>query len=441
MNCLQNRDAELAILGLCMEDQSCAVQVSALPPDIFASRDTQAVHRAVQRIVQKGEKPDIITLIAEVTADIPEPHQLLMECSQAGFAPSMYGQYLGILDECRKRRLMQIQGTELLKAANDPAASPDAVADAAVNAFRCDSAANSSITAAQGLQQLWENIENAKKDRCYTGLADFARMTGGFRGGKLIILGARPGVGKTALALQIATYTATHCAPVLIVSLEMDGAEIMSRIAAARSGVDVQRMETGDFTDDDWSDLARAMPEASRLPMRIATHATTPALIRKEASAMKYSQGLGMIVVDYIQLLHSSQKVTSRYEEVSEISRDLKQLAMDLGVPVLALTQFNRQSESGTGGKAEKRKPQMSESKESGSIEQDANMFLTLWEPAEPSGDNEYAFRTWKACCDLGVAWMALHVDKNRQGRTGYIYLGFDKPHMTFRCIDVRCYA
>ena len=285
---------------------------------------------------------------------------------------------------------------------------------------------------------LYDSIEGAKKGRCYTGIADLDRLTGGFRGGKLIILGARPGVGKTALALQMAEHVATHCAPVLIVSLEMDSVEVMGRIAARRCGVDVQRMETGDMEPEDWAALARAVPELSQLPVRIAERADTPALIRREAAAMLYGSGLGMIVVDYLQLLHGDGRYASRTEEVGAISRELKRMAMDLGVPVLAMTQFNRLSEGGVGGKAERRKPQMSESKDSGSIEQDANMFLTLWQPPDPSSENEAAFRAWRYCEGAGVSWMALHVDKNRQGRTGCMFLGFDKPRMTFACLDTR---
>lgn len=426
------------MIGLALQDASCAIQAAALPEAYFSARDTQALHRSVQRLVNAGKTADLLTVSAEAKTDLEEPEALLISCMQAGFAPSMYGQYAGLLADCHKRRLMHSHGSALIAAAVDPSASPEAATDAAMEALRGGSGESNSVTAQQGLLALMDSIDEAKKGRIYTGIADLDRLTGGFRGGKLVVLGARPGVGKTALALQIARHAATHCAPVLVVSLEMDEAEVMSRVVAAMSGVDVQLMESGALQPEHWAQLTEVMAEAARLPLHISTHSTTPAQIRREASALKYKGGLGLIVVDYLQLLHSSTKASTRYEEVSAISRELKQLAMDLQVPVLALTQFNRQSEMGVGGKAEKRKPSMAESKDSGSIEQDANMFLTLWEPPEPSSEQEQAFITWRACYNMGVGWMALHVDKNRQGRTGCMFLGFDKPHMTFHSIDTR---
>ncbi|MBR3795751.1 MAG: DnaB-like helicase C-terminal domain-containing protein [Clostridia bacterium] len=438
MELLRNRDAELAVIGLAMQDHACAVQLAALPDTMFVHQDTQAAQRAVFRCLQNGQLPDMITLSAEMARDIDRPEPMLIDCMQKGFAPSMYGQYLGILDDCRMRRLLKTQGAALITAAGDPACAADAAAAMAAEALRGSEIQTGSISAAEAVRELTKSLTESREGRCYTGIADLDRLTGGIRGGKLIVIGARPGVGKTALAIQMAEYVAQHCAPVLFVSLEMDGAEIMSRIAAAKSGVDVQCMESGNMTDDEAIAVGAIVPELSAIPLRISTRTNTPALIRKEAAAMQYRDGLGMIVIDYLQLLHASGKSSSRYDEISSISRDLKQLAMDLGVPVLALTQFNRQSEGGVNGKSEKRKPQMSEAKESGSIEQDANMFLTLWEPPEPFEDHSPAWWAKRTCEQLDWAMMALHVDKNRQGRTGCIYLGFDRPHMTFHCLDRR---
>ena len=153
---------------------------------------------------------------------------------------------------------------------------------------------------------------------------------------------------------------------------------------------------------------------------------------------MQSRQGLSMIVIDYIQLMSADGRHQSRYEEVSAISRELKRMAMDLGVPVLALTQFNRNSETSVGGKAEKRKPQMSEAKESGSIEQDANLFLIQWAPPVPTDQGSDAWEDYHACEINGWEWQILSVDKNRQGRTGFFSLAFDKPHMRFMCLDRR---
>jgi replicative DNA helicase len=138
-----------------------------------------------------------------------------------------------------------------------------------------------------------------------------------------------------------------------------------------------------------------------------------------------------MVVVDYIQLMRSDGKRSSRYEEVSEISRELKLLAMDMGVPVLALTQFNRMSEAGQNGQARKRPPTMAEAQDSGSIEQDANLFIVQYAPGEP-GENPRGRAAYEMCRGFGHEWQQLRIEKNRQGQTGIIDVGFDKAHMRF---------
>ena len=157
------------------------------------------------------------------------------------------------------------------------------------------------------------------------------------------------------------------------------------------------------------------------------TNKQTPLQIRRFASEMQRQEGLSLVVVDYIKLMRTDSHKKSRYEEVSEISRELKLMAMDLNVPVLALTQFNRDSEQG----GQKRKPSMSEARDSGSIEQDANIFMIQYAPAEPTPTNEL-YDYWAACQEDGVEFQLLEVAANRQGPTGSVPIRFDKAHMRF---------
>lgn len=140
-------------------------------------------------------------------------------------------------------------------------------------------------------------------------------------------------------------------------------------------------------------------------------------------------------MIDYLQLMRSDEKLKSRYEEVSAISREIKLLAMDLHVPVLAMTQFNRQSEGGN--RQKKVMPTMAEAKDSGSIEQDANIFMVQYAPDEPDRMNE-DWQTYHMCQANGWEWQVLKIEKNRQGRTGAFSMAFDKPRMTFRTIDTK---
>lgn len=435
MDCMANLEAERAILGLAMTDAPSAVQLAALPEDMFSGKDAQAVHRAVKRLVSRGFTPDLISVAEECRCDIQEPEQMLIGMMQAGFAPSMYRQYEAILGQARKRRVLAGVASAIMADVGNPGASVDAlVADAIQNLQGAD-AEQRSIGMQDALMAFIDSMNEDKKGRCSTGIADLDRLTGGIRGGKLVILGARPGVGKTALGLYMAVHVARHTGPVLIVSLEMDEAEITSRMVAAESGVDVQAMEAGSLLDDDLRKVSGCYQDIAALPVRISTRATTPLQIRREAVTMQHRDGLSMVVIDYIQLMRSDAKSGSRYEEVSAISRELKLLAMDLGVPVLALTQFNRNSESSVGGKAERRAPTMAEAKDSGSIEQDANLFLIQWPPPEPVEQGS-AWEAFHTCQRNGWEWQQLIVAKNRQGRTGCINMAFDKAHMRFKSID-----
>jgi replicative DNA helicase len=434
MNVLQNRDAEVALIGTALNSQDCARKLADLPGDMFSHPDTIAAHKAVQRLLSRREKVDLITLEAESSKEA-ETAVMLVNAMQAGYMTSMFGQWLSILDDARKRRAIITTANEAMQAARDPGEKPEKVAAMLSSAGKVAETKAGSIDMTEALAMLLDTFGDQRK-ACQTGIAGFDRLTGGIRGGKLIVIGARPGVGKTALALSMGKHVAQHTGGVLVVSLEMSEEEIMARLYASESGVDVQELESGKLTDESYATLATCGPLLAALPMRIATRCTTPLQIRREAVRMQENGGLSLVIVDYLQLVRSDGKHSSRYEEVSEISRELKLMAMDLGVPVIALTQFNRSSEAGKNGQASRRAPTMAEAKDSGSIEQDANIFIVQYAP-EDAGDDPYAQQALQICKSQGWEWQQLIVEKNRQGRTGKINIGFDKGHMTFQNLDL----
>ena len=201
---------------------------------------------------------------------------------------------------------------------------------------------------------------------------------------------------------------------------------------SAETGVEMQKYVTKELTQTELEATSEAMPIVGGLSMKIINK-QTPLQIRRAASDMQRNGGLSMIVVDYIQLMKADTNKKSRYEEVSEISRELKLMAMDLNVPVLALTQFNRDSEQG----GQKRKPSMSEARDSGSIEQDANVFLIQYAPAEPNQSSEL-YSYWEECQGYGQEFQILEVAANRQGPTGSTPIRFDKTHMKFATLTRR---
>lgn len=254
-------------------------------------------------------------------------------------------------------------------------------------------------------------------------------LSGGIRGSKLVVFGARPSVGKSALGLHMALNAANDGRRVLIVSLEMDEQEISQRALARYSGIDLNKFESKEFTPDEFVKLAEATGRYAQLPLMIATQAHTPGQVRRLANKLKHTEGLDLIIVDYLQLLEPDDKTSSRTEAVSSISRQLKQLAMALKTPIIAMTQFNRESER---DREEGRMPKMSESRESGSIEQDANVFVTVHRPSRESlSDDVYKVR-YDMCREHGWDYLQLIVAKNRNGKKGILDVWFDGAHMRF---------
>lgn len=428
---LRAHDTELAVIGIAMGSADGARQVAELPEDMFSSPATQAAHRAIKRLLSDRQFVDLITLSAETAKEHADPEAMLLQAMQAGNGlPSFLPQWRAILDDKRQRRALATMASQVLKDVTNPAADPVTLAENAAAVMQVEKSASGAIGMQDAAMHLLESLTEQRKS-CSTGIADLDRLTGGFRGGKMIVLGARPGVGKTALALHMAMHVARHTGPVLIVSLEMDDVEITARMVAAESGIDVQLLESGTLSIEDWQQVTPAAAAVSNLPVYIATSASTPMQVRREAHKIQAEHGLAMVVVDYIQLMRTDGKRSSRYEEVSEISRELKLMAMDLGVPFLCLTQFNRDSEAGKNGQAQKRPPKMAEAKDSGSIEQDANLFVVQYAPGSP-GDDPRDREAATMCQGFGHEWQQLIVEKNRQGRTGIIDVGFDKAHMRF---------
>ena len=210
-----------------------------------------------------------------------------------------------------------------------------------------------------------------------SGFPDLDRMTAGFQKGDLIIVAARPSVGKTALALNISQNVAVRAnEPVAIFSLEMGASQLFQRMVAAEGNIDAGRMRTGHLQNEDWEKIAMSMGTLSTAPIHIDDSASiTVADIRSKCRRLKKEKGLGMILIDYLQLIQGRGKSgENRQQEVSTISRTLKQIARELDVPVVALSQLSRAVEQ-----RQDKRPMMSDLRESGSIEQDADIVAFLY--------------------------------------------------------------
>jgi replicative DNA helicase len=257
-----------------------------------------------------------------------------------------------------------------------------------------------------------------------TGFAELDRMTAGFQRNDLIIVGARPSVGKTAFALNIAQNVATKTGEnVAIFSLEMGAEQLVMRMLCAEGNIDAQRLRTGSLTDEDWGKLTMAMGSLASSGIFIDD---TPGVrisdIRSKCRRLKQEHGLGMILIDYLQLiLGSGRSGENRQQEVSEISRSLKQLARELQVPVIALSQLSRGVEQ-----RQDKRPMMSDIRESGSIEQDADIVAFLYRDDYYDKESEN-----KNIIEIIIA-------KQRNGPTGTVQLAFVKEYNKFVNLEKR---
>ena len=256
-----------------------------------------------------------------------------------------------------------------------------------------------------------------------TGFVDLDNKTSGLQKSDLIIVAARPAMGKTSLCLNIA-QNASHRTgeSVGIFSLEMAKEQLVLRLLCADARVDAHRLRTGNLEEKDWARLAKAYADLSTARIFIDDSATlTPLEIRAKCRRLKAEHGLGMVIVDYLQLVSGAGRVENRQQEIASISRSLKGLAKELEVPVMALSQLSRAPESRS---ASDRRPQLSDLRESGAIEQDADvvMFIYREEEYKPTDDNK------------GIA--EIIIGKQRNGPTGTVRLAFLKEYTRFENLE-----
>ena len=279
------------------------------------------------------------------------------------------------------------------------------------------------------LHETFEQIELAhNRDSSVTGVdtgfADLNDMTSGFQNGDLVIIAARPSVGKTALAMCLARNAAVSAGKgVAIFSLEMSKQQVAQRLLCIETRIDLHKLRTGRLRDDDWLHLTRNVTTLAQAPIYIDD---APGITVLEARAktrrLMRERGIGLVIVDYLQLMTSRDSINSREQEVSSISRGLKGLAKELNVPVVALSQLSRATESRTD-----RRPQLSDLRESGSIEQDADVVMFIYRP------DLYGLTTGDGASLESVA--EIIIGKQRNGPTGSVNLMWNAPCASFETL------
>ncbi len=415
--------AEQCTLGGMLLSQEAVAEVfeHVKGQDFYAPKH-EIIFEAILQLYSKGEPTDVITVTDQLTknGDLVKAggadylHTLTSIVPTAANA-AFYAEI--VQEKATLRRLVEV-GTKIAQMGY----TGEGDVTELVNQAQSDVYGVSKAGVGEDYVPLFDSIEEAISEMekaqkrggemvgVPTGFSELDEMTHGLHPGQLVILAARPAVGKSTLALDIARHAAIkHNKPVIFFSLEMGRAEIAMRMLSAESRIYLQNMRKGTLSDNDWSRIASVRGEINSAPLYIDDSPNmTLVEIRAKCRRLADRVGLQMIVIDYIQLMTSGKKVESRQQEVSEFSRALKLLAKELEVPVIAISQLNRNSE-----KSENKKPELSHLRESGSLEQDADVVVLLHR--EDIADKEHA-RAGEA--DLIVA-------KQRNGPTGTVVVNF----------------
>lgn len=432
----QNIEAEQAVLGAIFLDPSSLTLASELLiPDDFYRAAHQKIYNAMLELSDKGEPVDIVTVTSELAdANLLEEVGGVSYLSDlANSAPTAANiEYYGKIVEEKSilRRLIRTATT----IAQDGYSREDEVEVLLNEAEKTimEVAQRKNAGAFQNIKdvlvQTYDNIETLHDRKgditgIPTGFIELDKMTAGFQRNDLIIVAARPSVGKTAFALNIAQNVATKTDEnVAIFSLEMGADQLVMRMLCAEGNIDAQRLRTGSLTPEDWGKLTMAMGSLSNSGIYIDD---TPGIrvseIRAKCRRLKQESGLGMVLIDYLQLIQGSGRSDNRQQEVSEISRTLKELARELKVPVIALSQLSRGVEQ-----RQDKRPMMSDIRESGSIEQDADIVAFLYRDDYYDKESEN-----KNIIEIIIA-------KQRNGPVGTVSLAFVKEYNKFVNLERR---
>ncbi len=392
----QALDAEMAVLGSMMiEAEALERAFDILKPEHFYKNAHQKIFNAMASLMAKNQAVDLITLTEELKrqgflAEIGGERYLSELMGKVSTAAHVEHYAKMVYEAALVRELINISTSTVEECYKNPDDPTSLIDEAQGKLFKLNQQRELKgfVSSKELSGEVMQMIEKLIVDKnpikgVPTGFTKFDLKTGGLRKSDLIILAARPSQGKTAMALNIAHYAAVHAkVPVAIFSLEMGRHSIYQRMVCSAAMADLHQVSTGMFKKERWRELAREIQRLGEAPMFIDD---TPALTitdirvrsRRLASELK-KQGkeLGLIMIDYIGLIRGGgKKAESRQQEVSEISRMLKELARNLDVPVLALSQLNRKTEDKT---RTSNRPQLSDLRESGSIEQDADVVALI---------------------------------------------------------------
>jgi replicative DNA helicase len=419
-----SQEAEESVLGAMLLDKDAVIAVAEfLQPEDFYDERLKEIYQACLDLYESREPIDVLTVTESL-----KKRKGMKKIGSASFLADLANKvptaahvehYGRIVKDTATKRALMSAASRLVDISFDETMGATEVLDKAESEVFALSQKNLSkafTSVRETLAESFDRIDELHKSGegmrgVPTGFTDIDNALAGMQKSNLLILAARPGVGKTSLALNIAQDVAVRQKrPVGFFSLEMSREELVDRLLVGQADIDAWKLKTGKLSDDDFSKLSDAMGELAEAPLFIDD---TPALsileMRTKARRLQVEEGIDLLIVDYLQLARS-RNLENRVQEVSEISQGLKNLARELKIPVFALSQLSRAVET-RGGK----KPQLSDLRDSGSIEQDADVVMFLWREDEEEGEN-----------------MMLDIAKHRNGPLRSIPLRFRGDRIKF---------
>lgn len=430
----QNKDAEMSVLGVAfLNSNEVSKIVEEVTADMFFDERNKYIFNAIKNMHENKTPIDITTLRNELDKDkkfnavgldyITEVIDSVVTSANLDF-------YIKIIkDYAIRRNLIETASDIITKTYDEEDVNGllDSAEKNILNVVRARSVGDF-VPISEILRRAQAKLEELAKNKrsitgIETGFPDFDKITTGFQGGEMIILAARPGMGKTALALNMAAYAATHTKKaVAIFNLEMSAEMLINRMISSIGQIDAYKLQTGNMQEKDWKRYNEALSQLADTNIYIEDNAgVTAQEIRAKCRRLANSEsGLGLVVIDYLQLVSSgSRRVESRQVEVSEISRSLKTMALELGVPVIALSQLSRSAE-----KRESNQPMLADLRESGSLEQDADMVLFI---------NRKDYYEKAKDFNQKIVPAELIIAKHRKGGLGTVNLLFELNMSSFK--------
>lgn len=437
-------EAEQAILGSVISDPKCLDEISdRISPEYFYIPQHKEIFSAISSMYELSQSIDFISLLEKLktsgTYDETGGKAYLTQLVQTVPSSANVLTYVSIVREKYYARALMGAANGIIKDINDNAMDSGRLLDSAEQRiFAIRSGRDIS-----GLTHIRTVIETETFDRLTkmtdpetredyigipSGIGELDKMITGLNKSDLIILGARPGMGKTSFALNIARNVASSGRTVCFFSLEMTRDQLAQRVLSSEAGIKSEKMRTGELEGDEWTRLAQAGDQLSKTELYFdETSDITVQQMKAKLRRMKMHGNVDLVIIDYLGLMHSAKPTDNRVQEVSEITRSLKIMAKDLKVPVIACAQLSRATEA----KGKSHKPALADLRDSGSIEQDADIVLFLYRDtyydSEKNDDQDMGDPSKAECI----------VAKNRHGETGTIALHWDGQFTRFTSVDV----